>query len=111
MTDPIDRAFLTLQLEYLASMPARVEELRTDIGGFRAGHPDAADSLKVRLHRLAGSGGSYGFLDISSMAREAQRWLTRFPAPGEADQLEAIVDRIAKAVGEAEGELKKRVSG
>ena len=107
MTDPIDRAFLALQREYLDCMPARLEELRAVIARFRAGHRDATDSLKVRLHRLAGSGGSYGFLDLSSLAREGQHWLTRFPAPGDADQLEAIVDRMAKAVEEA----GKRVRG
>lgn len=101
MTDPVESAFKALQLEYLASVPARLEELRADIAGFRAGHRDAIDSLKIRLHRLAGSGGSYGFLDLSSLAREAERWLARFPAPGEADQLEAMVDRMGKAVEEA----------
>lgn len=107
MSDSTDRAFLALQLEYLASMPARLEELRADIAGFKASHRDASDSLRVRLHRLAGSGGSYGFLELSSLAREAERWLARFPAPGEADQLETMVDRMAKTVAEAE----KRVSG
>jgi HPt (histidine-containing phosphotransfer) domain-containing protein len=101
VTDPIDRAFRALQLEYLASMPARLEELRADAAGFRAGNRDATDALKVRLHRLAGSGGSYGFSDLSSIAREAQQWLARFPSPGEADQLEMMVDRMEEAVEEA----------
>jgi HPt (histidine-containing phosphotransfer) domain-containing protein len=107
MSDPLEGAFRALQTEYLASMPARLDELRADITGFKGGHRDASDSLKVRLHRLAGSAGSYGLLDLSSLAREAERWLARFPAPGEADQLETIVDRMAKAVEEA----GKRVSG
>ncbi len=111
MTDPVDRAFLALQLEYLASMPARLEELRADIARFSAGHGDATDSLKVRLHRMAGSGGSYGFLDLSSLAREGQHWLARYPSPGEADQLGAIIDRMAEVVAREEAELKKRQGG
>ena len=37
MSDPLDSAFLELQREYLASMPARLEELRTDLAGLRQG--------------------------------------------------------------------------
>jgi HPt (histidine-containing phosphotransfer) domain-containing protein len=107
VTDPVDRAFSRLRLEYLASMPARLEELRVNVANFRAGHDDAIAALQVRLHRLAGSGGSYGFGDLSSVAREAQQWLARRPAPDEADQLEVLVDRMAKAVEEA----GKRASG
>jgi HPt (histidine-containing phosphotransfer) domain-containing protein len=84
-------------------MPVRLDELRAAAAGFRAGHPDATGALKVRLHRLTGSAGSYGFQDLSSIAREAELWLARFPTPGDADQLEAMVDRMAKAVEEVAG--------
>jgi diguanylate cyclase (GGDEF)-like protein len=105
MSDPIDPAFQELQREYLSTMPVRLDELRSDIEEFRAGHRNAADSLKTRLHRLAGSGGSYGFLDLSSIAREAEHWLARNPPSGEAEQLAAIVDRLARAVAVAEAEI------
>jgi diguanylate cyclase (GGDEF)-like protein len=105
MSDPIDLAFQELQREYLSTMPARLDELRSDVVEFGAGHRNAADSLKTRLHRLAGSGGSYGFLELSSIAREAEHWLARNPPSGEADQLTAIVDRLARAVGIAEAEI------
>ena len=107
MSKPIDAAFHELQLEYLASMPERLEELRSDIARFRAGTAGADTSLRIRLHRLAGSGGSYGFVDLSSLAREAERWLAAHPMPGEADQLEALVERLVRAVEEA----GKRVGG
>ena len=58
MSDPTDRAFQELRLEYLSSMPVRLEELRSDIAEFRAGHLTVAGSLKTRLHRLAGTGGT-----------------------------------------------------
>lgn len=102
MSDPTEHAFRELQREYLSSMPARLDTLRSDIAEFRAGHRSAVDSLKTGLHRLAGSGGSYGFLELSSIAREAERWLDRNPSADEADQLTAIIDRLATAADAAE---------
>lgn len=102
-----DQAFLELQLEYLASVPSRLEELRSDIAGFRARTPGSEASLKVRLHQLAGSGGSYGFVDLSSIAREAERWLAGHQPGGETTELEAIIERLAKAAADA----RRRVSG
>jgi diguanylate cyclase (GGDEF)-like protein len=108
MSDPTEQAFQELQREYMSSMPARLAELRSDIAELRAGHQSAADSLKTRLHRLAGTGGSYGFLEFSSIAREAEHWLARSPAPDDANQLAAIVDRLAKAVDIAAAEVASR---
>jgi hypothetical protein len=96
MTDSVERAFQALQLEYLAALPARVEELRCDVAAFHAGSPGAEASLKVRLHRLAGSGASYGFADVSSIAREAERWLAAHPSGGQTEELEAIIGRLGE---------------
>ena len=106
MSNPIDPVFHELQVEYLASMPARLEELRSDMAQFRAGTAGADASLRIRLHRLAGSGGSYGFVDLSSIAREAERWLAAHPGPGEADQLEALVERLERAVADAGKQIR-----
>ena len=105
MSDPIHPALQQLQREYLSTMPARLDELRADVADFRAGLPSAVNSLKSRLHRLAGSGGSYGFLGLSSIAREAEHWLARNPPSGEADHLAGMVDRLASAVGRAEADM------
>lgn len=105
MSHPVDHAFLALQLEYLASMPARLEELRSDVAALGAGDPGVGASLKVRLHRLAGSGGSYGFVHLSSIAREAERWLASHAPEAQVEQLEAIVERLARAAVDAETEL------
>ena len=108
MSDSTDRALQELQREYLSSMPARMNELSSDIAEFREGHQAAADSLKVRLHRLAGTGGSYGFQQLTAIAREAEQWLARNPAPGDTDQLTAIVDRLARAIDSAAAEIAQR---
>jgi HPt (histidine-containing phosphotransfer) domain-containing protein len=105
MTDAVDDAFRALQMEYLATLPARLEELRADIADLRAGNPDAAPALKVRLHRLAGSGGSYGFVQLSSLAREAERWLTSNAGLWETDGLELILNRLTDAAKEAQQEV------
>ena len=101
MTDAVDRAFQALRLEYLASLPERLQELRSDLEAFRAGQPGSDVALKGRLHRLAGSGGSYGFVHQSSIAREAEQWLASHLAPAETDPLVAMVERLAQAVEEA----------
>jgi hypothetical protein len=105
MTDAVDDAFRALRIEYLASLPGRLEELRADVAGLRSGMPGAGPSLKVRLHRLAGSGGSYGFVQLSSLAREAERWLTDNADVRETDGLELILTRLSDAAKEAQREV------
>jgi diguanylate cyclase (GGDEF)-like protein len=105
VSEPLDRAFQQLRHEYLASMPARLDELRSDVAGFRAGAPQAAISLQNKLHRLAGSGGSYGFSELSKVAREAEHWLGAGPSPADSAELDAFIERIIAAAGHAEAEL------
>ena len=105
MTDAVDDAFRALQVEYLASLPDRLDELRADLAGLRTGKPDAGPALRVRLHRLAGSGGSYGFVRLSALAREAERWLAANADLRDIDQLERILDRLSQAAMEGQREV------
>ena len=105
MSDALDDALIELQREYLSEFPERLEELRADISAFRALRPEAAASLKTRFHRLAGSGGSYGFPEISIVAREMEQWMATKPAPGEAPRLDAAVDRLAALFRQAQAGL------
>jgi diguanylate cyclase (GGDEF)-like protein len=105
MSDQIDTVLAGLRREYLSAMPERVDELRADITAWRGGSAEATASLRGRFHKLAGSGGSYGFADLSAIAREGERWLaSHFSAAG-ADGLSAIVDRLAGAVDAAQKQL------
>ncbi len=108
MTDAVDDAFEALRREYLTSLPARLDELRSDVAALRSGQPEAGTALKIRLHRLAGSGGSYGFAQMSSLARQAERWLATNASSQNAEPLEAILNQLAFAVSDAEREMKKR---
>lgn len=98
MSDALNNALAELRREYLFEAPGRLAELRKDVAAFRAAEPDATQSLLRRFHRLAGSGGSYGFPDISHIAREGESLLAQ---PVEnvgiaAARLEKLVDRLAE---------------
>lgn len=105
MTDSLDDTMLDLQHEYLAEFPNRLEELRADIAAFRALRPEAAAALKAHFHRLAGSGGSYGFPEISVVAREMEHWMATKPVPGEAPRLDEAVERLAALFRQAQARL------
>lgn len=108
MTDALNDALAELRREYLFDAPGRLADLRKDVAAFRMGEGDALHSLIGRFHRLAGSGGSYGFPDISEIARGGERWLQlELPAPGEvaATRLGELVDRLASAFDAAAREL------
>ncbi len=108
MSNPLNDALTELRREYLFDAPGRLAELRKDVAAFRAGESDAVLSLIRRFHKLAGSGGSYGFPEISDLARSGERWLkTEPPIPGEpaAARLDELVDRLAAAFDTGAREL------
>ncbi len=101
-----DDPILALQREYLAELPAILLDIRSELDRFRRGDERVAASLKTHFHRLAGSGGSYGFPAISTVAREAEQWLRAGPSPSEAPRLDAVVTRLEGIVGEAAKDLE-----
>jgi diguanylate cyclase (GGDEF)-like protein len=106
--EPFAKAFDQLRREYLADGADRLMEIRTDADRYRAGDREALGALRTRFHRLVGSGGSYGFPEISSAARDVERWLSQDPppAPGDVDWLDDAVDRLAVLFTEAERLLR-----
>ena len=100
MSEP-DDPILALQREYLAALPAMLLDIRGEIDRFRRGDEAVAASLRTRFHRLAGSGGSYGFPALSTVAREAEQWLRTGPSPSDAPRLDAAVTRLEEIMGEA----------
>ncbi len=93
MSDPHDEAYRQLQVEYLGELPRIFAELRSDIEAFRQGR-DALPALRTGFHRLAGSGGSYGFPEISEIARITERFVMTGPATADADKLDDAVKRL-----------------
>lgn len=111
MSEPLDRALLSLQREYLSSLPARLDELRADVQTLGQGSANAAASLKARLHRLAGSGGSFGFTELSALAREGERWLASNAGTSDTMQLTTLLGRLAVAIQSAESQLAASDAG
>jgi diguanylate cyclase (GGDEF)-like protein len=111
MSDQLDSTLLELRREYLSSLSARLQELRSDISALREGNADAADSLRTQFHRLAGSGGSYGFGDLSAIAREGERWLAAHPVAGDAAGLASIMERLTTAIKAAEAQVIASAAG
>src|SRR5690606_20703624 len=107
LMDHFEKVYDQLRREYLAGADARLAELRAEVESLRAGDREAASRLRARLHRLAGSGGSHGFPEISSAAREAEVMLReRGAGPADADALDDVVDRLAVAFSEAESSMR-----
>ena len=95
--DPVDALFQQLRREYLTESNERLAELRAGLSGFQKGDPGALASLKTHFHRLAGSGGSYGFPAISALARDAELWIATGPEPDE-----TAVARLDTTIGRLE---------
>jgi diguanylate cyclase (GGDEF)-like protein len=104
MTD-LDDGFRELQAEYLAEIPVRLAELGEGIARLRGGEADAQALLRTKFHQLAGSGGSYGFPEISTVAREAEQFIRGDPSwtVETLDRLDIALERLTAVVRAATG--------
>ncbi|HEY9506147.1 MAG TPA: Hpt domain-containing protein, partial [Gemmatimonadales bacterium] len=92
-----DDAYRELQREYLTDLPGALADLHRAIEAHRRGE-DVVAALKTGFHRLAGSGGSYGFPEISEIARSAEHLAAASPAPAGADRLDEAMRRLEAAL-------------
>lgn len=96
-----------LRREYLADSAQRVEELRGIRSRLARGDRDSLAEFRQAFHRLAGSGGSYGFPLVSARSREGERLAQRLEATGapvaSADlaAFDYCIDGVAGAFAEA----------
>ncbi len=70
-SDKIALLLAGLREKYLAQLPAELaalEKLAHSLGGVEADRP-LLDEIHQRLHKLTGTGGTYGFSDLSAQAR------------------------------------------
>ena len=92
-----------LRREYLADSVTRVEELRQLRVHLAEDPHTALVSLRRAFHRLAGSGGSYGFPAVSSRSRDGERLTQRLEAtgipitPGDVGALDKCIEDVAAA--------------
>ena len=78
--DPLAGVMRGLRAEYLGEAPERVRELSAALGRLRTGEFGALDELQRYFHRLAGSGGSYGFPLITDRSRTAEHVMQELAA-------------------------------
>jgi len=101
--DPLAEVLRALRRDYLRDSLARMAELEALLATVEAGGRDALDALRRALHKLAGSGGSYGLDDVSRHSRDGehavQRMIAAGGAPQSADQgaLRAAIAAVAAA--------------
>jgi len=115
--DALARQLRALRREYLADSAQRVNELRGLLARLADGERAVLLDLTRAFHRLAGSGGSYGFPLVSTRSREGERLATRLAAEAgptaDADvaSLRGCVDAVALAFTEALGTLDGESNG
>jgi HPt (histidine-containing phosphotransfer) domain-containing protein len=92
-----------LRREYLRDSHQRVEELLQLRAGLAGAQSTALADLRQAFHRLAGSGGSYGFPEVSARSREGEQLMVQLQAAGrELGPLDvAAVDRCIGGVADA----------
>ena len=100
--DPLEAALRALRAEYLYEAPERVRELSAALGRLRAGDASAFEDLERFFHRLAGSGGSYGFPEITERSRTAEHAVVRLAGEARALQREdfAVLEGHVLSVAE-----------
>jgi len=103
--DALAEQLRQLRREYLADSAQRVDELRRLCARLAAGERAAVPELRQAFHRLAGSGGSYGFPMVSTRSREGERLTVGLGdaavLPTDLDALRASVEAVAQAFAEA----------
>lgn len=98
--DPLAEVLRGLRRDYLRDSVARVAELEALLRDVAAGGTPAMDALRRALHKLAGSGGSYGFDEISRVSREGEHTAQRLiqaggDSPPDADDLATVRQTVA----------------
>ena len=92
-----------LRREYLLDSSKRLEELRQLRARVADNDRNALAGLHQAFHRLAGSGGSYGFPAVTATSREGERVVKRLEAaggplaPGDVDAIDRCIDGVAGA--------------
>ena len=115
--DALARQLRALRREYLADSTQRVTELRGLLARLAAGEHAVLLDLARAFHRLAGSGGSYGFPIVSTRSREGERLANRLgtdqAAVAEADlaSFRGCIDAVGDAFAEALTTLDREPNG
>lgn len=83
-----------LQAAYRRNLPALISELETAASALRVGRAGADEEVRRLAHQLKGSGGSYGFPEVSDAAAAVLRVADGDPVPV-VDRLLAVLTAVA----------------
>lgn len=96
---------------YAEKLPAKVQECRGQFAAVReAWQETGAREIRSEIHRLAGSGGTFGFKVVTTTARAIEQLLdqaidgAREPLAAEWDELARLFDALARAAQQQDGE-------
>ena len=101
------RVLAGLRIQYLAEAPTRLADLRSALARVAAGDAPALGELRQLLHRLAGSGGSYGLQDVTEAARAGELALYQIqqrgipPTDQDVNLLSSLIEGVASAFRDA----------
>jgi len=95
--DPMAEVMRGLRAAYLGEAPVRIGELSASLGRLRRRDRSAVEELERYFHRLAGSGGSYGFPDVTTCSRAAEHAVHAIAAAGR-DIERADLEVIERAI-------------
>lgn len=105
--EDLQRRLAQLRDVYIAESPARLGELWRSFARVQNGDAAALAELSSGLHRLAGTGGSYGLMSVTEHARAAEQsvraMISSAGAPSAADcaALRAQIQNLADAFAAA----------
>jgi HPt (histidine-containing phosphotransfer) domain-containing protein len=109
--DALAEQFRQLRREYVDESALRIDELRRLRSQLARGDTEALSGLRQAFHRLAGSGGSYGFPLVSSHSRDAELLTERLGAsrapvgPSDLAGIDQGIEAIASAFAAAAREF------
>ncbi len=102
-----------LRDNYAARLPAEIQSLRELVGDLAEPERqrEALDQLSQRLHKLAGSAGSFGFPELGKQAKkleiQAQAWLANETL--DMGILRVFAVAVAALEGQAQGDSTKKI--
>lgn len=106
-----DSKFRELRRQYIEGLPRRMEQIRAAWSKLRhiTWEPKILDALTAAVHKLSGSGGTFGLPHISRDAEQLEKLLVRLQSTGDAGPVDRrevtrALERLAHAVEQARHE-------
>jgi HPt (histidine-containing phosphotransfer) domain-containing protein len=96
-----DQEISLLREDYRRQLPAKLSQILTEIS--KAGKTGDWGSVETLLHKLAGSSGTYGFLELSEASRSFELFLSS------AEFKKFSHEKSAQAVARCYGTLEEQV--